>query len=229
MSDTNRSSTANSQSAVHIQSSASQPHSNSHSSYFVRRLIIALVLLFVLASVISSIAWLIVHPLPPVFTVNSFTVSNFTLLNSRVKGDYELVVSIKNPNKKASLSIDRSDDVCLMYDKSAAVIATAWMGPLCLEKMGQQRQSPRFRSDFCGPLHAGEFNEMSNDYGSKRMVSFNVIMRIRVRFGYRILPTKQSLMKVSCTNLVAEFSAAKEIHGKLKDTGGKNNCSVHHD
>ncbi|ESR37366.1 hypothetical protein CICLE_v10029940mg, partial [Citrus x clementina] len=169
MSDTTRSSTANPQTAVHIQSSASQPHSNSHSSYFVRRLIIALVLLFVLASVISSIAWLIVHPLPPVFTVNSFTVSNFTLLNSRVKGDYELVISIKNPNTKASLSIDRSDDVCLMYDKSAAVIATAWMGPLYLEKMGQQSQSPRFRSDFCGPLHAGEFNEMSNDYWSKRM------------------------------------------------------------
>lgn len=229
MPDTTSSSTANSQAAVQIQSHVSQPHNNSHSPHFVRRLIIALVLLFVLVGVMNSIAWLIVNPLPPAFTVNSFGVSNFTLLSSRVKGDYEFVISIKNPNKRASLFIDRSGDVSLKYDKSSAVIATTRMRPLYLEKMSQQSQCPRFTSDFCEPLDGGEFNEMSNDYWSKRMVSFNVMMRIRVRFRYGILLTKRSLMKVSCMNLVVEFAAAKENHGRLKGSGDKYNCSVHHD
>lgn len=208
-------------------SHASQPNEISQCSNFVRRLITALVLLFVLISVASCIAWLIVHPLRPVFTVDSFTVSNFSLSNNndlRIKADYHFVFSMKNPNKKVPLVIDNFE-ILLLY-KKVTVLTKAWiMEAVHLEKMSQKNWSAEFSRDFGKPLHVREFNEIIKDW-SKRAVSFNVKMKIKTRFTYGIWLTKRRHMEVSCISLVVEFFEPQGINGKLRGAGAKA-CSVH--
>ncbi|XVF05091.1 hypothetical protein REPUB_Repub05bG0141500 [Reevesia pubescens] len=81
------------------------PNNNSRSYLFVRRLILAIVLLFVMINVVNFIAWRILHPLPPVFEVNSFNIS-ISPPNSPPSTDYNITFTIRNPNKKLSLLLD---------------------------------------------------------------------------------------------------------------------------
>lgn len=208
-------------------SHAPQPSKSSQCSHFVRRLITALLLLFVLISVVGWIAWLIVHPLGPVFTVSSLTVSNLTLSNnndSRIKADYHLVFSMKNPNKKVPLAID-SFETLLLYKKDAVLTQARSTKAVSLEKMSQKNWSPEFPKDFSKPLHGREFNEIGKDW-SKRVVSFNVKVKIGATFTYGICLSKRRIMNVSCINLVVEFLEPRGINGKLRGAGGKD-CSVH--
>lgn len=208
-------------------SRAPQPKENSQCFHFVRRLITALLFLFVLISVVSWIAWLIVHPLGPVFTVSSFTVSNLTLSNnndSRIKADYHLVFSLKNPNKKVPLVINNFE-ILLLYKNDTVLIQTWITEAVSLEKMSQKNWSPEFPRDFGEPLHGREFNEIGKDW-SKRVVSFDVKMKIEARFTYGIWLSKRRIMKVSCINLVVEFLEPRGINGKLRVAGGKV-CSFH--
>ena len=73
---------------------------------FLGRLIFVLLSFFVIITLVIYIAWLILKPLPPDFEVDSFTVSNFTVSGSQIRGKYDIQVTLRNPNKKVDLYVE---------------------------------------------------------------------------------------------------------------------------
>ncbi|KAI9195327.1 hypothetical protein LWI28_013867 [Acer negundo] len=117
----------------HTQSS--QPVSDSRRFSVLRRLILVLILLFAVITIINWTVWLILNPKPPVFTVNSLSLSNS-------KQILNLQLSINNPNKKITLFMD--DLRVLVFYKDAVVSKGTSMNlkqPVCLEKMSVQSLS----------------------------------------------------------------------------------------
>ena len=87
---------------------STQPSTSKDSAYnnFLRRLIFVLLSFFVIITLVIYIAWLILKPLPPDFEVDSFTVSNFTVSGSQIRGKYDIQVTLRNPNKKVDLYVE---------------------------------------------------------------------------------------------------------------------------
>ncbi|XP_044482010.1 uncharacterized protein LOC123208545 [Mangifera indica] len=184
-------------SPTHSSFNGASPPDHSRSSLCVRRLMILLVLFFVLIILVISIAWSILHPINPVFTLNSLTISNFTLSNSRVNADYDFNLSVYNPNEKLTLIIDRFHVIVKYHYKK--ILSESWEKLVKLEK-----------TDF-----------------SKRLLNLTVEVYIRTSFESEIWPTKERRMKVSCNNLNVEFGAAEDsVTGTGKLSGGGKQCKV---
>lgn len=201
------------------------PPNHNRSFLCVQRLMITLVLFFVLIIAVISIAWLILHPFRPVFTLNSLTISNFTLSNSRVNADYDLELSVKNPNKKVALIIDHFH-VYVSY-QGKIILSKNWMALVKLEKSSLDSLSTQFPKDLLGySVDKKLFNLLSTDL-RKRLLNLTLEVKIRTRFTSEIWPTKETRMKVSCNNLNVEFEAAKEsVPGTGKLNGGGEQCRV---
>ncbi|XWS73843.1 hypothetical protein CRYUN_Cryun02cG0164200 [Craigia yunnanensis] len=217
MSLPDNSSTSTAISSFNISTSQSQhanlstPHSralqqpnnnnNSRSSLFVRRLIVTIVLLFVIIKVVNFIAWSILHPLPPVFELNSFNIS-ISPPNSPLNTDYDIVFTIRNPNKKLSLLLDHFE--ILVFQGKTKVSS---------EQMptGQSVYLKKNPMDF--PVH-GKVLKLKSFL---REVTFNVQVNFRTKFLASNWFSKRELMAVYCSDLNVRSLSAKR----------KGECSIH--
>ncbi|XP_078435058.1 NDR1/HIN1-like protein 10 [Wolffia australiana] len=80
----------------------------------LRRMIIISVFVFVVFLLASSALWLFYRPHLPLFAVSSAAVSSFNISNDGlVSGNFNLSVSIRNPNLKLGLSYDSIEAMVL--------------------------------------------------------------------------------------------------------------------
>ncbi|KAK3205613.1 hypothetical protein Dsin_019659 [Dipteronia sinensis] len=172
---------------------------------FIRRLILVLIFLFAVFAILNWTVWLILNPQPPVFTVNSLSVSNFTSNSQQIlKANYNLQLSINNPNKKITLFVD-DFLVFVFYKDTNHVLKSTSMNltlPVCLEKTSGQSLSL-----------LGDMVE-SSVWSRRSMVK--VQMMVTIRFRAANLLTREKNMEVSCNDLGSGF-----IKGRGKD------CSLH--
>ncbi|KAK2640815.1 hypothetical protein Ddye_022578 [Dipteronia dyeriana] len=185
-----------------------QPASDPRRFLFFRRLILALILLFTVIAVLNWTVWLILNPQPPVFRVNSLSMSNSTLYDSQkiLKANYNLELSINNPNKKISLFMDYFR-VFIIY-KTVDVSKDTSMKtklPVCLETRRGQSLSL-----------LGDMVIAVGSSGWSRRSTVNVEMKVTIRFRAANLLTREKHMGVSCIDLGVEF-----INDRGKD------CSLH--
>ncbi|XP_044482013.1 uncharacterized protein LOC123208547 [Mangifera indica] len=213
-------------SATHSSFNGASPPDHSRSSLCVRRLMILLVLFFVLIILVISIAWSILHPINPVFTLNSLTISNFTLVNSRVNADYDFDLSVHNPNEKLTLIIDGFQVIVKYHYKK--ILSESWEKRVKLEKTSNQslKMHLRPKDSSVNRVNKHSFKLLSTDF-SKRSLNLTVEVYIRTSFVSEIWPTKETCMKVSCNNLNVQFGAAEvSVNGTGKLSGGGGQCKV---
>lgn len=213
-------------SATHSSFNGASPPDHSRISLCVRRLMILLVLFFVLIILVISIAWSILHPINPVFTLNSLTISNFTLSNSRVNADYDFDLSVYNPNEKLTLIIDRFHVIVKYHYKK--ILSESWEKLVKLEKTGNQSLKTHLRPKHSSGNRVNKhlFKLLSTDF-SRRLLNLTVEVYIRTSFESEIWPTKERRMKVSCNNLNVEFGASEDsVTGTGKLSGGGKQCKV---
>ncbi|KAI6685354.1 hypothetical protein NL676_031267 [Syzygium grande] len=189
----------------------------------VRRLIASLILLIVLASAVCSIAWLMLHPRPPVFRVNSLAVSGFNISSPRFAPRYDLELVITNPNKKIAFFIDHFS---LLVSYGGIPLHRRVMKPTDpVEIPGHRSSRIRYELDkekLNDKKKRKVLRDMEGDW-SKGVVSFEVKVNVRLEFRAGTWLSRQRSVEASCKDLSVEFLPAKDT-GKLHDGGRV--CSV---
>ncbi|XVE59638.1 hypothetical protein DITRI_Ditri05aG0062200 [Diplodiscus trichospermus] len=207
-----------------LHSHALQPSNNVSRNpiLFVRRLCLSILSLFAIISLVHFIVWCIIHPVPPVFKVNSFCISSDPLKHSQLlsTGYYDIRFAIKNPNRKLSLVMDHSE-ILVYHGKN--MVSKESMPPFYIKKMSEETRKnvPR---DLLEYLH-GKMLKLKSIEWSKREVSFDVKVNFRVKYlAWSWLP-KRAYMEISCRDLRVTFLSAKGKWDLI--TAGRRECLAH--
>ena len=170
------------------------------------------------------IAWLILKPLPPDFEVDSFTVSNFTVSGSQIRGKYDIQVTLRNPNKKVDLYVEIFN-IRVSYRRTRLSQNTKASRLLFLEKSNQTSVKAELDSKLSRYLRKNDLENLGQNL-SEGVICFDVRMPVSTTFTYGNWPRMERLMLVYCKNLRITFSSSKSV-GKLVDR--RENCIVSSD
>ncbi|KAJ4977609.1 hypothetical protein NE237_008389 [Protea cynaroides] len=178
---------------------------DSGSYSLVRRLVIAMTAALVMMSVFFFLVLLILHPREPVFHVDTFTVSNFTIIDSRLNADWDLSFKISNPNTKFDLNFE-DIDVLVFYARN--LLSTVSMHPLLLQRKNETSVHGKLltRDDFVG-------KDMEEDRKSGDLV-VGVRIRMTVRFENGGATSRDQKLTAICENLKLNFDG-NTGNGKL--------------
>ncbi|XP_075635917.1 uncharacterized protein LOC142608099 [Castanea sativa] len=204
-------------------SSSTQPSTSkdSASHNFVSRLIFVLLSFFVIITLVIYIAWLILKPLPPDFEVDSFTVSNFTVSGSQIRGKYDIQVTVRNPNKKLDFNVEIFD-IRVNYRRTRLSQKSEALRSLFLEKSNQTSVKAELDSNLSRYVRKNDLENLGQDL-SGGVICFDVRMPVTTSYTYGNWPRMERSMLVYCQNLKVTFSSSKLV-GKLID--GREDCLV---
>ncbi|MED6160682.1 hypothetical protein PIB30_053725 [Stylosanthes scabra] len=177
--------------------------SRSGSRGCVRKLILTLVLMFVLLMAIFSIVWFVLDIQEPTFQVTSFSVSNFSVSATHLRGKYQMELTIANPNKKIDVMLDHLN-VLVYYGQVGLSVAA--LKPVYLENRANKTVSMYL------------VVRDSPEFVRKEVPESMVKMVVRARFEAGILPSKEKFLDVYCGDLDVGFFSAKDS-GKLLGIG----------
>ncbi|GAU19989.1 hypothetical protein TSUD_273240 [Trifolium subterraneum] len=193
------------------------PSRSSSDTGFVRRLTLTVVSIFVILMAVIGIAWFVMHPHDPSFSVTSLSVSNFTVTDSQITCKYEVRLTVTNPNKKIQLILDDFNVVILYSD---VVLSMAEVEPpILLARMSNKSVNV----DLVMKNSVKLVQENLVKEWNKEMVNFYVKMVVGVRFEAGIWPSKEKILCVYCEDLDVEFYSPKDT-GKL--LGIEKNCHI---
>lgn len=99
----------------------------SRSSPLLRRLVAIAVGIFLFIGAATLIVWIVLRPRIPEYSVTSAAVSGFNLSNNDLSANFNLVFSIRNPNKKMSVHYEQLT-AAVLYDPDT--IADTALAPL---------------------------------------------------------------------------------------------------
>ncbi|GMP99107.1 hypothetical protein CsSME_00046722 [Camellia sinensis var. sinensis] len=198
---------------------------------FVRRLILALILLFVAITAVGWITWLILHPQEPVFHVDSLSVSNFNISDLQKNARYEVQLTVTNPNKKINLEFE-TFSVSVFYKRNPLSTGSV-LRPFDVRKMNETAvkielgSKPNENCQIRGKGTAIDMANMGRDWKQRKM-SLNVEMVGLAEFKASDWLSSHRTVGVFCENLVVVFGSddMSRMTGKLKSTGGNDYCSV---
>ncbi|KAF8039608.1 hypothetical protein BT93_B1969 [Corymbia citriodora subsp. variegata] len=199
------------------------PNSNFNARNVVRCLIATLILLSILASAASFIAWLTFHPHPPVFRVNSLAVSGFNISSPQFTPRYDLELVIMNPNKKIIFFID--DFSFQVSYKGIPLLKRAMDSSHYVQILSNRSSEVEFELDaekLSNKRKRKVLRDIEGDW-RRGVVSFQVKVNMMADFRAGGWLSRQRSVEASCKDLSVEFLRGKAT-GKLPD-GGRF-CSV---
>ncbi|KAJ4979476.1 hypothetical protein NE237_010256 [Protea cynaroides] len=186
---------------------------------FFRRLIIAAIALVIIIGIISFITWLVLRPRVPEVQLDSATVSSFNVSTSGLSANWDLAFTVRNPNKKLSVSYG-SFLGFMLYGRVELTQTT--LPPFDQGKMNQTTVRARFAaaSTYMGTYDA---QNIAADR-SRGAVNFNVRLTTWARFKTGVWMTRRHVMSVYCSNVRLSFSSNSGV-GSL--AGGSRQCDVY--
>ena len=195
---------------------STQPSTSKDSAYnnFLRRLIFVLLSFFIIITLVIYIAWLILKPLPPDFEVDSFTVSNFTVFGSQIRGKYDIQVTVRNPNKKVDFNVEIFD-IHVNYRRTRLSQNSEASRLLFLEKSNQTSVKAELDSNLSRYVRKNDLENLGQNL-SGGVICFDVRMPVSTTFISGNWPRIERSMLVYCKNLRVTFSSSKLV-GKLID------------
>lgn len=96
---------------------------------FIRGVLAAIVILFLISAVFSIITYIIIRPQQLSFRLASFSVANFNVSNAVLTASWEARVIVENPNEKLEAYFDRVQS-CLYYKEPTDYLAYNLEGPI---------------------------------------------------------------------------------------------------
>ncbi|KAF3439458.1 hypothetical protein FNV43_RR17736 [Rhamnella rubrinervis] len=191
----------------------SQPTNSQTPHLAIRRLILLVVVLLVLVCASIAIAWLSLNPRLPLITLNSFTISNFTLFKSQLVSNSDIELTVRNPNKKVTLRLE-SFNVVVWYREKVPLSRT-WMEDLHLEKKTETVSKAKL--GFEGRDEISGCKKVLGDSGwnlRNGSVILNVEMSISAKFRAGDWLTMRKSISVSCNKveLVPAYNGTGKLH-----------------
>ncbi|CAI8592839.1 unnamed protein product [Vicia faba] len=192
---------------------------NSSAFGIIRRLTWTFVLLFLLLTVIISIAWSVMDPHRPRFRVSTISVSNFNVSDSDLKGVLEVELNITNPNKKVEITVDQF--YVWVFYSSVGVSSAILLPPIYLKRSSDKGVKIKFSLENSSITKLARnkvlYNDLVKDW-NKGIVNFDVKMIVRIVYEAGILPSREKFLDIYCGNLDVGFVPTKDT-GKLLGIG----------
>ncbi|KAI4334190.1 hypothetical protein L6164_018909 [Bauhinia variegata] len=185
----------------------------------VRGVFWVILVCFVSLMVIVGIGWYVMKPHEPVFQVGSVSVSNFTASDSELEGKYDVGLTIKNPNVKVKVWLDRFK-VWVCYGETR--VAEGSVEAMYLEKMSEKEVVSAVSKEL--DVNGKVSGDMGKEW-RKEVVNLNVTIQVRAKYEYGIWPSSERFFDVYCSDLDVFFSA-KSNHATGKLLGIGRDCRV---
>ncbi|KAK2969123.1 hypothetical protein RJ640_017238 [Escallonia rubra] len=185
-----------------------------HRATFLRRIFAVLIASVIIAGTVVFIVWLVVRPRIPQFRVDSVALSNFNSSSSLLTGNWDVRLTVRNPNSKANLAYD--DINALMYYRRAS-LAETMIPPFA---QGTKNVTA-VRATFAA---AGTYVDrwvldgINADRASGK-VDYTLMIMARVRFKAGAWRARRRLLRVVCPNLSVNSSSGSLV-------GGSRGCRV---
>ncbi|KAF7823196.1 NDR1/HIN1-like protein 26 [Senna tora] len=163
-----------------------------------RRLTLVLVLLFVILMLIISVAWVALHPHAPTFSLASLTLStNDDISRLSLSGKYDVVVAIRNPNKKVQVFLDRLVVFVLYDDDDDDEVAKVEVGyGILVGKMGRNNLKVSVESVVKKEEIVKDVGEEWRRGGVVKKLKVKILGRVRYSGGKSYWLTKYKLLKL---------------------------------
>ncbi|KAL3715988.1 hypothetical protein ACJRO7_007708 [Eucalyptus globulus] len=191
---------------------------------FARSMLAVLVMFAVLLCTINIIFNVVMRPKPPVFTVDSLSVSDFNVLGSVLMVNWETSVAVDNPDSRLEVRFDEIRCFLCYGDpqyylawttREPFSVGTKGRGKIYLrmatgrrrggrckiwalnlkKKGGKERPEPMVVEDIGWDRHSGT-------------VSFALVLELRSTFRYGSWGRRHARLRVSCEDLVAILGGA---------------------
>uniref|UniRef100_A0A7N0RHF0 Late embryogenesis abundant protein LEA-2 subgroup domain-containing protein n=1 Tax=Kalanchoe fedtschenkoi TaxID=63787 RepID=A0A7N0RHF0_KALFE len=192
-------------------------HVDQQRNAFLRRMITAMIAVFVIFCVIFFITWLVLRPKFPEFRVDSASVTGFNL-SSSVSGAWVFGVTVSNPNKKVDIVYEEVES-SLAYDYD--FIADSTLAPFTQGK----RNVTTIRASFAASgsyLNDRSLARLNRDRGDDGVVGFQVRIYSRALFNAGVWRVRRRLLRVLCDDLRIAIGS----NGAGNMTGGPKGCIV---
>lgn len=177
-------------------------------SGFFRGILTGLIVLVVLLCISTTITWLVLRPQIPVFSVTSFSVSNFNLTGPVFSAQWMANLTLENPNTKLNGYFDRIQ--AFIYNQNAIgeddFLAMSFFQPVSVAtkksvSIGETltaggKEQPKV------PSWVGEEMKKERDTGT---VSFDLRMLVWVTFKTDGWSARERGLKVFCGKLKVAF------------------------
>ncbi|CAH8341952.1 unnamed protein product [Eruca vesicaria subsp. sativa] len=189
------------------------PHPNPRAILF-RRLFTAFTVFLLILGLILFIFFLVVRPQLPTVHITSLSVSNFTVSDNRLAGNWDLRLQFRNPNSKMSLRYEAV--TCdLRYDRVS--LAETRLQPFDL---GTKEQAPvNGTLSVAGTYVDGRLvDSIGKERGSKGSVEFDLRVVSLVSFRYGVY-RRRRYVTVYCDDVavgVAGNSSSGNMVGSIK-------------
>ncbi|XP_010912375.1 NDR1/HIN1-like protein 10 [Elaeis guineensis] len=190
---------------------------------FLRRLLAIAVAFFLLMGLATLIIWLVLRPRLPAFAVSSASVSafNFSAPQQLLSSDFDISLSVQNPNHKMGIYYD-SVEAAVLYGSDN--IADTSLPPFYQAK----GNATTVRAHL---VAAAEYVEddvakgIAADRGrNDGVVNFHVSVWAWVRFNAGAWRTRRHLMRVYCEDVSIGFKNGTATVGSL--VGSPKRCEV---
>ncbi|GMI84112.1 hypothetical protein like AT2G27260 [Hibiscus trionum] len=184
-------------------------------STFLRCLLAAVAVFFIIFGTILFIIWLVLRPQLPDFSIQSLSLSNFNAANQRVNATWNAQIQVSNPNKK--LYISYGEVVSSVFHKDYLLSETR-IGPFVqgTRSSGAVGASYSMVDSFVDGEVVGEMNEERR--GGEMKFNLKVLADLAFRYGgWR---GRRRFLTVWCDDVAVTASS-----GKM--TGGPKKCSVY--
>ncbi|XAR60180.1 hypothetical protein NMG60_11033442 [Bertholletia excelsa] len=192
---------------------------------FVRSLILALTISFVIITAVSIITWLILHPRVPLFQINTVSVSNFTLSDTQLTGKFDVNFTVTNPNRKINLEF-KSMGVTVSL-KRTKPLARASVSAFNLRKMNRTEREVELNTEASEGYEANRraaIKMMGRDWRNE-VVNFRVRMVGVAKFELSDSLSQHKTIGVFCDNLGVRFGSDNTT-GKLLSPPRSRDCLV---
>lgn len=194
------------------------PPFNPRRSTFLRRAIAAAIAVLIIIGAVSFILWLVLRPRLPQFSVTSVSVTSFNLSSSSLTANWDVVLSVRNPNKKMTVEYG-SAEAAVTYDSKT--LASTTLSPFSQGKRNQTTVSARLAAagSYVGE---GTASQLTADR-ARGSVVFRVKLFAWVRFRSGAWRTRSHFMRVWCRHVPVALSSAQS-QGSL--SGAPRECEV---
>ncbi|KAF5196689.1 Late embryogenesis abundant protein [Thalictrum thalictroides] len=197
-----------------------QPYYDPQRATLFRRLIIAMIAVFILFGVITFIMWLVLRPHVPDFQIESASVTGFnTSVPSQFTANWDVGFFVRNPNNKMTILYERLDGYVYYHNEQLSEIGIA---PF----VQNTKSETRFRAKFAAPgtyVNGDLINQMTAERNRGR-VNFNLKIMGWIRFRSGSWKTRMRMMRVICEDVTIVFSANSGGVGTM--SGGPKKCDV---
>ncbi|PIA54376.1 hypothetical protein AQUCO_00900724v1 [Aquilegia coerulea] len=197
-----------------------QNYYNPQRATLFRRLIVALISVFILFGIITFITWLVLRPHVPDFQIESASLTGFnTSIPNQFTAIWDIGFYVRNPNKKMTIIYERIDGY-MFYRKEK--LSENGIAPF----VQNTKNETRFKAKFVAPgtyVDSDLISQMTSER-NRGTVNFNLRLIGWIKFKTGSWRTRMRLMRVFCDNIPIMFSANSGGVGTL--SGGPKKCDV---